>query len=55
MLFIMILFICKPVIFQSLVHYREPNTYEEAAPKPEWQEAMQKEFETLQKQITLGS
>jgi len=28
--------------------YREPNSYEEAASKPEWQEAMQKKFEALQ-------
>lgn len=31
-----------------MVSYREPTSYEEAASKPEWQEAMQKEFEALQ-------
>ena len=34
-------------ISQSPVCYSEPNSYEEAASKPEWQEAMQKEFEAL--------
>ena len=34
-------------ISQSLFPYNEPVSYEEAASKPEWQEAMQKEFEAL--------
>jgi len=28
--------------------YCEPTSYEEATAKPEWQEAMQKEFDALQ-------
>jgi len=30
-----------------LEHYKEPLSYEEAASRPEWQEAMQKEFDAL--------
>jgi len=36
------------VLFQHLDSYKEPSSYEEAYTKPEWQEAMNKEFEALQ-------
>jgi len=35
-------------LLQQLNIYSEPASYEEAATKPEWQEAMQKEFDAFQ-------
>jgi len=35
-------------LLHHLYIYSEPASYEEAATKPEWQEAMQKEFDALQ-------
>jgi len=34
-------------LLQNLAIYTEPSSYAEAASQPEWQEAMQKEFDTL--------